>query len=307
MSSQVTYILNTGDTIPAIAFGTPADGIGEDKIINFHLTVSALKLGYRHLDTAYLYGTERATGRAVRESGIPREEIFVTTKLPWHHHHKVSESFDQSLSALGLDYVDMYLMHWPQAAKFYRDDNLLPLDQAGDMEIVDTPTFNEVWAEMEAIYASGKAKAIGVSNFSEKTLIQLFTTAKVIPAVNQIELHPLLAQPALLEFCKSKGILVQAYSPTGHALGRENPLIVSLAEKYKATPNQVIVGWHLARGCGVIISSRQEDRNKENFAPVSLEKEDVDKITALDENKRVCTSPSKTGKVFGWTLKQLGW
>ncbi|TFY74824.1 hypothetical protein EWM64_g9188 [Hericium alpestre] len=307
---QPSFTLNTGASIPAIALGTWGGMSAEERKVEVVAPwiLSALKAGYRHLDTAYSYGTETGVGEAIRQSGIPRKDLFVTTKLSWHHAHKVAESIDQSLQNLGTDYVDLYLLHWPQVAKDGSDEEWYPKDPQGDLEVVDTPTFNEVWAELEKVLASGKAKAIGVSNFSIKNLEKLLTTAKIVPAVNQVELHPALAQTELLEYCKAKGILLAAYTPSGYANIRNHPLIAALAQKYHSTPNQITLGWHLARGNVVIPGSKNAERQKENLAPVvGLEAEDVAKITALDSGTRYCNKPNESGKVFGWTLEQLGW
>ncbi|KAA1472667.1 Aldo/keto reductase [Dentipellis sp. KUC8613] len=306
---EPTYTLNTGAKIPAIALGTWAGRTKEErdpKIVTPWI-LSGLKTGYRHLDTAWIYGTEVATGQAIRESGIPRSELFVTTKLPWHHGGKVAESIDQSLSNLGLDYVDLYLLHWPQVLKFISDDEYLPLDADGQAIAVESPTFVEVWAELEKVLASGKAKAIGVSNFSIKNLETLLKTAKVVPAVNQVELHPLLAQPELLEYTKSKGILLQAYTPSGYASVREHPTILALAKKYGTTANQITLGWHLARGHAFVAASKNAERQKENLHPATLKPEDVATVTALDKGERVCNKFNDKGKVWGWTKEQLGW
>ncbi|KAJ7777496.1 NADP-dependent oxidoreductase domain-containing protein [Mycena olivaceomarginata] len=237
MSAIPSLKLNTGALIPAIGLGAAAGFTPEDIAGSKDWILGALKqAGYRHLDTAMMYGTEAAVGAAVRESGIPREEIFVTSKAP-------------------------------------------------TLKTVEKPSLNDNWAELEKIYATGKAKAIGVSNFSIKTLEQLFKTAKIVPAVNQIELNPYLAQTELVEYCKSKGIVVVAYSPTGHAT-------------YKVSPAQIILAWHVARGVVAVPKSQDPVRQKEN---------DVAKVTGLDRGERIVNKLGPDGTLYGWTKEQLGW
>lgn len=203
-----------------------------------------------------------------------------------------------SLKNLGLDYVDLYLVHWPTPTK---------IDDSGKLITYDTPTVNEIWAQMEKVYASGKAKAIGVSNFSIKTLEQLLQTAKVIPAVNQVELHPYLTQNALKEFCDKKGIVLTAYTPSGYQTVRSDPLIVELAAKYKVSPAQVIFAWHISRGVSIVPKSSNAERQKENLNLPALGEEDIKRITSLDRNERLCNKADKDGLVMGWTYEKLGW
>jgi len=156
--------------------------------------------------------------------------------------------------------------------------------------------------------ATGKVRAIGVSNFSIKTLESLLKTAKVVPAVNQVELHPYLTQNDLVDYCNAKGIVVTAYTPTGYATVREDETIVKLAKKYNATPAQVILAWHISRGVAVVPKSANVERQKENITLATLGAEDLKLISGLDRNQRLCARPNeKTGKVFGWTMEQLGW
>ncbi|KAF8908092.1 reductase AKOR2 [Gymnopilus junonius] len=302
-----TVKLNNGAEMPIIGHGTysPPDAESQGKVKGWIL--SALKNGYRHIDTAWIYHTEKAVGEAIRESGIPREEIFVTTKLPWNRHDGVRESFEESLANLGLDYIDLYLIHWPQAIE-YRPKNPLPRNADGSLVLNEKVTFNDSWAEMEKLLDTGKVKAIGVSNFSVKNLEKLAKTAKITPAVNQVEMHPYLAQNGLRDYCLRKGIVVTAYTPSGYSTVREDPLTVSLAEKYNVSPTQIIFSWHLKRNTVIIPKSENSDRQKENITISEISEEDIDKIWTLDRGQRLCNKPNpKTGLVIGWSTEQLGW
>ncbi|KAJ6580934.1 NADP-dependent oxidoreductase domain-containing protein [Mycena capillaripes] len=304
MAALPSIKLNTGALIPAIGLGAGPDPKADAE----KRFLTAFQAGYRHFDTAYLYGTEPAIGTALRASGLSREEVFVTTKLPWHHPEYVARSFDESLSRLGLDYVDLYLIHSPQTVQYSSgyDTPSTFKELVEDLKTVETPTFNETWAEFERLHASGRVRAIGVSNFSIKTLEQLFKTAKIVPAVNQIEMHPYLAQTELLEYCRNKGIVVTAYSPSGHEKVRSDPTIVGLAEKYKVTPTQIILAWHLARGVVAVPKSSNAERQKENITLPTLSAEDVASVTALDRNERRVKFDAN-GKLYGWTAEQYGW
>ncbi|KAJ7163518.1 NADP-dependent oxidoreductase domain-containing protein [Mycena crocata] len=299
--------LNTGASIPAIGLGAGPDLAAPGNEQKWLLT--GLQADYKHIDTAQIYGTETSVGKALRVSGLPREDVFVTTKLPWHHPKYVARSFDESLRNLGLDYVDLYLMHFPQTLQYPGGYDLPSTWEVilKEFTIVDTPTFNETWAEMERIHATGRARAIGVSNFSIKTLEELSKTAKIVPAVNQVEIHPYLAQTELVEYCRSKGIVVTAYSPSGHEQVRNDRTIVAFAEKYRVSPTQIILAWHLARGLAATPKSTNPDRQKENISLPTLSAEDVASITALDRNERIVNKIGPDGKLHGWTAEQYGW
>ncbi|KAI0368103.1 Aldo/keto reductase [Pilatotrama ljubarskyi] len=306
MANVPRFKLNTGALMPAVGLGGWGGLKQEERDNAWTFMLSALKAGYRLIDTAWVYGTEKATAIAIKKSGIPREEIWITTKLHNQHGRFVEKYFQESLKNLETDYVDLYLLHWPQTAK-YDETTTSPMDEDGNLIIDDQWTFNQTWAQMEEVYESGRAKAIGVSNFSVKNLEKLFETAKVVPAVNQVEMHPYLAQPELKEYCDKKGIVLTAYTPTGYKTVLTDPTITELAEKYKATPAQVVLSWHVARGVSVVPKSSNEQRQKENLTLLTLDPEDVKRITALDRNQRLCNYPNKHGKVWGWTMEQLGW
>jgi len=286
--------LSNGILIPVIANGSWAPATGNARAEAKDWTLTALKAGYKHIDTAHGYGTEKSVGLAIKESGLKREDVFITTKLPFDHHSRVQESFKESLTNLGVDDVDLYLLHWPQCV----DENV---------KAVSSPTFVEVWAEIEKIYEQKKAKAIGVSNFSIKNLEILLKTAKVVPAANQVELHPYLAQNELRAYCKDKGIVIEAYAPSGYNTVRNDPVIVQIAQKHNATPNQIILAWHLARETVIVPKSSNEERQKENLLLPVLSDEQLKQIDALDRGERICNKPNEEGMVWGWTMEQLGW
>lgn len=300
--------LNNGASMPCIAIGSWVGTSPNSKELARASSwlLTALEAGYRHIDTAALYGTEGAVGEAVRRSGIPRKDLFITTKLPFHHTKRVRESLDGSLKRAGLDYFDLYLVHWPQVV-VYKNNQPIPLNEDGSMMLDETSDFNDTWKEMEKLLASGKVKSIGVSNFSIKTLEQLLKIATVTPAVLQVELHPYLVQSELLQWCKDKGITVVAYAATGYAVVREDPIIVALAKKYNVTPTQVVLSWHIGRGTGLVAKSENASRQEENLKVIELHEEDARRIDALDKNRRLCIQPDKQGKVFGWTFDRLGW
>ncbi|KAJ7764689.1 NADP-dependent oxidoreductase domain-containing protein [Mycena metata] len=301
--------LNTGGSIPAIGLGGGPDDFAPEVLADSERWFSSAIKGYRHFDTAFVYKTERYLGAAIRSSGIPREEFFVTTKFPWFHAKDVARSFDDSLRNLGFDYVDLYLIHLPQVGEYPSgyDGPATLAETFGGLKILQTPTFNDTWAELERIHASGRARAIGVSNFSIKTLEQLFTTAKIVPAVNQVELHPYLAQPELLEYCRKKGIAVEAYTPSGRDKVRSDPTLVALGAKYNVTSTQIILAWHVARGVVLLPKSTNDERQKQNITLPILSAEDLESITALDRYERVMAIFGPDGKWFGWTAEQLGW
>ena len=203
--------LNTGASIPALGFGTWQDKEAQEPAV-----IAALQAGVRHIDTAAVYGTEPAVGSAIKKSGVPRESIFLVTKI-WNNSHApedVEAALDTSLSNLGTDYVDLWLMHWPSS--FASGSSLFPKDSNGKVK-AGTSDYVETYKAMEKVYKSGKARAIGVSNFSKAEMERLIKETNVVPAVHQLELHPYLQQPSFAEFHKSQGIHVTQYSPFGNS------------------------------------------------------------------------------------------
>lgn len=242
----------------------------------------ALEAGYRLVDTAAIYGNEGGVGKAVVASGLSREEIFVTTKL-WNTdqgYESALRAIDVSLQNLNLTYVDLYLVHWPSA----EEDRFTTVNKR-----------EETWRAMEHILASGKAKAIGVSNYTIKHLEEMKQYANILPAVNQVEFHPFLHQKELLKYCNANGIVLEAYAPLVKARKMDNDLVTSIAQKYGKTNAQVLIRWSLQKGCIPIPKSVKQERIKENIDVFDFElpAEDMMAIDSLDENVHQSWNPEE--------------
>jgi diketogulonate reductase-like aldo/keto reductase len=261
--------LNNGVKIPILGLGTYlATSAGIVDIV-----AGSLELGYRHIDTAAFYRNEREIGEAVRKSGIDREEIFITTKL-WNDDHGYDDAlvaFDASLTKLGMDYVDLYLIHFPVYGR--RQDS---------------------WRALEQILEDGRARAIGVSNYMDWHLKELLGNSESVPSVNQVEFHPFLYQKQLLDFCHSRDIRLEAYSPLtkGRRLG--DSTLVEVAREYDRTPAQILIRWSLQHDLIVIPKSSNPDRIGENadVFDFSISREDMERLNALDEGFRSSWDPS---------------
>ncbi|KAF2276060.1 Aldo/keto reductase [Westerdykella ornata] len=287
--TKTTFPLNTGATIPAIGLGT-----WQSKPNQVREAVRvALQKGYRHIDTALAYGNEAEVGQGIRDSGVPREEIWITTKLDNTWHKRVEEGIESSLKSLGVDYVDLYLMHWPSSTDPDDLSKHLP-----DWDFIAT------WAEMQKLPASGRVKNIGVSNFGIRNLEKLLSDprTKTVPAVNQIELHPNCPSPKLLQYCKEKGIHCTAYSCLGST---DSPLakdqtLKALAEKKGWSAAQVLLLWGLQRGTSVIPKSVTPERIEANFEldGKSLSEEEMKQLDSLPDRFKVCGDAWLPIKVF---------
>ena len=229
-----SYTLNNGVSIPVLGFGTWKAENGE---VAYQAVLEALKAGYRHIDTAAIYQNEESVGRAIRDSGISRQEIFVTTKL-WNTNHSYDEArhaFEQSMEKLGLDYLDLYLIHWPNP-KLLRENDEWKTRNA------------EVWRAMEDLYQEGKIRAIGVSNFLPKHLDALLETARIIPAVNQVRLAPGVYQEEVVAYCREKGILLEAWGPFGQGELFDKKEVQEIAVKHGKSVAQIALAWSLVEG-----------------------------------------------------------
>ena len=266
MNLSSTKQLNNGVCIPFLGLGVwLAEGDETVQSVKW-----ALEVGYRHIDTATIYGNEAAVGQGVKESGLPREQVFITTKL-WNDDMRKGrqmEAFEESLKALDTDYVDLYLLHWA-------------------VEDVYIPS----WKVLEKIYAEGRAKAIGVCNFQQHHLERLMDAATVKPAINQFECHPYLSQEPLIAFCEKEGIACEAWGPLG---GKGTPLVTNpelaaIGEKYGKSAAQVILCWNLQRGVIVLPKSVHKERiiaNSQLF-DFTLGDEDMKAVSAMNQNKRL--------------------
>ncbi|WP_046214239.1 aldo/keto reductase [Paenibacillus wulumuqiensis] len=254
----------------------PWFGLGVYKVENGDEVVSSVKwaieAGYRSIDTAALYQNEDGVGQAIRESGVPREELFVTTKV-WNSdqgYDSTLQAFEQSLSKLGLEYVDLYLVHWPVKGKY-----------------------KDTWRALEKLHDDGKVRAIGVSNFQIHHLEDLLADAKVRPVVNQVELHPLLSQVELRNYCKEQGIQIEAWAPLAQGRLLDNEVLQGIGEKYGKSIAQVLLRWDLQSGIVTIPKSIKQDRIVQNadIFDFELSPEDMKQIDDLNQNQRFGADP----------------
>jgi 2,5-diketo-D-gluconate reductase A len=277
VSSVPDITLNNGRTIPQFGFGVfqiqPKDTL--------EATTLALEAGYRHIDTAEMYGNEKEVGLAVAKSDLDRADVFVTSKLnnSFHIPDDARRAFDDTLTALGFDYVDLFLIHWPLPTRYHGD-------------------FVSTWQTLEEFYREGRARSIGVSNFQAKHIRRLLSDATITPAVNQIELHPYLTQDDLRAECAEHGIAVEAWSPIAQGLVLDDATIVSIAERVGKTPAQVVLRWHIERGDIVFPKSVNAARITENIDifDFELSGEDVEAITSLNKDERTGPDPD----TFDW-------
>lgn len=262
------YVLNNGVEIPAVAFGTykAADGKSADVIR------AAIGAGYRYFDTASFYGTETYLAEAIRESGIPRRDFFIASKL-WKDemgYENVKSAFERTLNNLRTDYLDLYLIHWPLPEPGYKEWRQLD---------------KETWRAMEELYEAGKIRAIGLSNFLPHHIENILKDCRVRPAVDQIEYHPGYSQEAVVNYCRERGILVQAWSPIGRSRVLDEPLVKELAAKYDVSPAQICLKFAVQRNIIPLPKSSSEDRMRENLDLYSfeLEQDDIWRLSTMPQ------------------------
>ncbi len=269
-SAVPSIVLNDGQVIPKLGFGvfqvTPEQAVDA--------VTTALEVGYRSIDTAMVYGNEAEVGRAIRDSGLPRDQVYVTTKL-WNSdqgYDATLRAFDASMERLGLDYLDLYLIHWP---------------------IADSGLYVDTFRAFQSLKAAGRITSIGVSNFTREHLERVIAETGETPVVNQIELHPRLTQPELRAFHADHGIATEAWSPLGQGTLLDDPAIVAVAEETGRTPAQVILRWHLQLGNIAIPKSVTPTRIAENFAVFDFElsNDQMSRVSTLDKGSRIGPDP----------------
>ncbi|ESU32411.1 glyoxal reductase [Bacillus sp. 17376] len=269
LNLQDTTTLHNGVKMPWFGLGVFKVQEGSEVVESVK---AALKNGYKSIDTAAVYRNEEGVGLGIKEAGVPREELFITTKV-WNSdqgYESTLQAFETSMEKLGLDYLDLYLIHWPVAGKY-----------------------KETWKALEKLYKDGRVRAIGVSNFHVHHLKDLMADAEIKPMVNQVEYHPHLAQTELLEFCKAEGIQMEAWSPLKQGELLSEPTIVAIAEKHKKSPAQVILRWDLQNEVVTIPKSIKEHRIIENadIFDFELSAGDMERLNSLNKNERVGPDP----------------
>jgi diketogulonate reductase-like aldo/keto reductase len=270
MKIDSTIRMNNGVEIPRLGLGMYRSPKGRK---SFSTVLYALQFGYRHIDTAAVYRNEREVGEAVKESGIPREQIFVTTKL-WNEDHgydKTLRAFEKSLKELNLEYIDLYLIHWPVTGK--RQDS---------------------WKALQKIYKEGRCRSIGVSNYLIRHLEALLSETAVVPVVNQVEFSPFLYQKELLDYCRSKNIVLEAYSPLTKGKRLDDRNVMAIAKKYGKTSAQILIRWALQHNLVVLVKSNRVERIDENGSVFDFEiaDEDMNFLNSLNENYRSSWDPT---------------
>lgn len=267
-----TISLNDGTSIPQLGLGTYR--LDDDDA--YRVTAEAFAVGYRHIDTARIYKNEKGVGRAIRESGIPRDDLYITTKLWNGDQPKARDAISSSLDRLGLEHVDLYLIHWPAP-------------QRG--------TYVEAWKQLEVLQQDGLTTSVGVSNFEPEHLDAIAAVSDIVPVLNQVELHPLFQQKDLRAEHAQRGIATESWGPLGHGsvdLGAEIPALANLAARYNKTIAQVVLRWHIQEGLIIFPKTSHQERLVENFAifDFAISADDMDMIRGCDVGHRVGAAPA---------------
>src|SRR5271163_2222101 len=287
--SRIPLIHGAGQ-IPALGFGT----LISDPALTITATRDALDAGFRHFDCAERYGNEREVGQALQAGlaagNIARKDVFVTTKL-WNSNHRserVAPAFEASLARLALQYLDLYLIHTPFA--FQPGDDQDPRDQNGNVLYDRDVTLHDTWKALETLVDHGKCRAIGLSDVTLDTLKPIYESARIKPAVVQVESHPYLPETELLEYCKQKGIVLLAFAPLGHGMTpglMQDPIISAIAKRVGKTPAQVLLAWAVQRGTALLTTPTTAERAKENFDIARLPQDAFDEITGIKIRQRL--------------------
>ncbi|KZL70570.1 aldo keto reductase [Colletotrichum incanum] len=297
-----TFKLNNGLDFPAVGLGyqkaLDAKGLEELEESIIH----ALKTGYRLIDTAQRYGVEETIGKAIRRSGVPRSEIVVVTKFWSDWHHDPATALQNSLDALGLDYVDVFLMHWPWA--------MTPAPEKRVLKKWESPTFIETWKLMEPLVGE-RCKSIGVSNFMPKLLDQLLAEAKIVPVINQVELHAFNPNLKLVPYCQEKGIHVMSWSTLGGSHNPQNKILsddlfISIATAHNVTAGVVSLSWAVQRGITVMPKSSKKARIEENIRLVNLTNEEMNKMNGAHKSIRKERFTDYAQSMHGWSHVEMG-
>ncbi|HWO29214.1 MAG TPA: aldo/keto reductase [Candidatus Acidoferrum sp.] len=282
--------MNNGRSIPALGFGTLIPDPGD----TLRATRSALEAGFRQFDCSERYRNEQVVGEAIqdvlREGKVQRDDLFIATKL-WNNNHRperVEPAFEASLARLGLKYLDLYLIHTPFA--FQPGDEQDPRDRNGNVLYDHGVTLLDTWKAMESLVDHGKCRAIGLSDITLNTLKPIYESARIKPAVVQVEAHPYLPETELLEFCKEKGIVFLAFAPLGHGMKPgllEDPVISAIAARVGKTPAQVLLAWAVQRGTALLTTPKTSARAKENFDIAALPQDALDEINRIQTRQRL--------------------
>lgn len=303
-----TFTLNTGGHIPVIGLGTWQSPPGKVKDAVSH----AIRSGYTHIDCAYCYGNEQEVGEGIKAgleaSKLKRSDLFITTKLWCTYHTRVEQCLDKSLSLLGLDYIDLYLMHWPVAMNPDGNHEKFPKTADGRRDLDLKIKASDTYTSMEKLLLTGKTRAIGVCNFSKRFLEQLLSKVNIVPAVNQIENHPLLPQSEIVEFCKRKGIIVEAYSPlgsTGSPL-MQLPAVMEIARDMDTTPGTILLSYHIARGVVALPKSVTPTRIEQNLEIVMLSSQQMGLLDGITKDGSQRMVYPDFGVNFGFPDKDFG-